>query len=112
MINTLHGSRAIPVRATIAALFVAVGAAGPLPGCAAFGAEDAAAFVSVADRVLRGVARANESARVTAARKRCGEIEQAAALSEDAETAATLLRELAEAQKELADALDDETLAR
>lgn len=107
MTATFPNYRTIPARLTIGALCVTVGAAGPLPGCASFGIEDAAAYVSVADKVLRGVARADESARVTAARRRCGEIEKAAAAAEDAETAASLLRDLAAAQHDLADALDE-----
>lgn len=76
-------------------------------GCASFGMEDVPAYVSVASRVVGAVASAEQSRRVTEAQRRCGEIEQAAATARDVETAAVLLRELAEAQKELADALEE-----
>lgn len=97
-----------PLRFRNLSLGAVFGAACAFVGCASFGMEDVPAYVSVASRVVGAVAGASHGLRVTEARRRCGEIEQAAATARDVETAATLLRELADAQKDLADALEDE----
>lgn len=96
-----------PLRFRNLSLGAVFGAMCAFVGCASFGMEDVPAYVSVASRVVGAVASAEQSRRVTEAQRRCGEIEQAAATARDVETAAVLLRELAEAQKELADALED-----
>lgn len=98
--------RSALARLVLGTACVVLGAAGPLQGCKSIGASDVALYMSTADRVVRAVAKASESAKVTAARERCNTIEAAAAAAEDASTAAALLRELAAAQKDLADAIE------
>lgn len=91
---------------TGATLVLAGAAAGPLPGCASLGAEDVPGILSVAETVLR-VAK-DESERVRTARERCKALEHEAGKATDAERAADILRALAAAQTELADALSEE----
>ena len=98
--------RAMVLTYLTGATLVLAGAAGPLPGCASLGAEDVPGILSVAETVLR-VTR-EESARVKAARQRCKELEHQAGKVTDAEAAADVLRALAVAQTELADALSEE----
>ncbi|MFO0588847.1 MAG: hypothetical protein U0441_14955 [Polyangiaceae bacterium] len=87
---------------------VLVGTAGPLPGCASMGisAEDAVTVLSVADIAVRTAK--EESERVKAARARCKDLETKACDVTSKEDAADVLRALAEAQRELADALSEE----
>jgi len=104
----LKSPRSAMLTYLVGATLVLAGTAGPLPGCASMGlgAEDVPAILSVAETVLR-VTR-EESARVKAARQRCKELEHQAGKVTDAEAAADVLRALAVAQTELADALSEE----
>lgn len=92
----------------VGSALILAGTAVPLPGCASLGlgAEDVPAILSVAETVLR-VTR-EESARVKAARQRCKELEHEAGKATDAERAADILRALASANTELADALSED----
>lgn len=98
--------RAMVLTYLTGATLVLAGAAGPLPGCASLGAEDVPGILSVAETVLR-VAK-DESERVRTARERCKALEHEAGKATDAERAADILRALAAAQTELADALSEE----
>ena len=100
--------RATMITYLVGATLILAGAAGPLPGCASMGlgAEDVPGILSVAETVLR-VAK-DESERVRTARERCKALEHEAGKATDAERAADILRALAAAQTELADALSEE----
>ena len=99
--------RSSMVCAALGAVLTVAGATTLGTGCSPF-LEDAPVYMTTAARVVAAVAAAERSRRVTEAELRCGRLEEEVALARDVEAAARLLRELAEAQKELADAIEEQ----